>query len=163
MLCNFSALFFSWLNTSGLHSSQGLSPALLVIWGQKTLSTAGGAVVQLLCLGGKGEGCSQLLSVSQIGCLVGSVLELPSVLRELTPLPLYLVLALLWGQSALAACLSARAPPGHTVSTPQIVTRPSGQMGLEGTLRSGWGCDSASCLGVGKLGSRTSKTPGLRI
>lgn len=30
-----------------------------------------------------------------------------------------------------------------------VVASTSGQMGLEGTLHSEWGCDSASCLGMG--------------
>lgn len=41
--------------------------------------------------------------------------------------------------------------------TPRSCYQPSGQI-LE-ALRSGWGCDSACSLGIGKLGIRAGKTP----
>jgi len=44
-----------------------------------------------------------------------------------------------------------------------IITSLSGQMGLEDTLHSRWGCDSAICVGLGKPGSKTSKTSILMI
>lgn len=45
---------FSWLNTLGLNSSQGLYPALRSDGAWKTPSTAA-TVVQLPCLGGRGK------------------------------------------------------------------------------------------------------------
>lgn len=50
-----------------------------------------------------------------------------------------------------------------TSQPPGVLASPSGQMGLEGPLRSGRGCDSAPRLGAGKSGSWASKTPHLRI
>lgn len=46
---------------------------------------------------------------------------------------------------------------------PGLVTSPFGQMELEGTLPSGWGCGSVTCLDMGKTGSRASKIPPLTL
>ena len=40
---------------------------------------------------------------------------------------------------------------------PRVVASTSGQMEPEGTLYSGWSCDSPPCLGVGKLGLALKK------
>lgn len=60
-----------------------------------------------------------------------------------------------------AACLLAQALLNYTASMSSANT--SGLMYLRDTFHSGRGCDSAFCLGMGKAGSRTSKTPSLMI
>ena len=61
---------------------------------------------------------------------------------------------------ALRITDSAHLPLGSS-ATGHIASRschqPSGQLGLEGTLHSEWGSDSALCLRVGKAGSRAVK------
>ena len=60
-----------------------------------------------------------------------------------------------------AACLLAQALLNYTASMSSANT--SGLMYLRDTFHSGRGCDSAFCLGMGKAGSRTGKTPSLMI
>lgn len=45
----------------------------------------------------------------------------------------------------------------RTLQFPGVSTNTSGQVELEDTLPSEWGCKSAPCLVVGKLGSRVTK------
>ena len=62
---------------------------------------------------------------------------------------------------------SAHLPLNHkfhwATQHPWVVSSPSGQRGPEDTLCSGWGCDSAPCLGISKPGSMASKPLRLRI
>lgn len=90
------------------------------------------------------------------GLSYGLVL-LPGMAQESsTPVPSFAL-----GIINSAACLLAQALLNYTASMSCANT--SGLMYLRDTFHSGQGCDSAFCLGVGKAGSMTGKTPSLMI
>ena len=150
------------------HSFYTWMPAFPVSWGWKTPSTVSGAVSQLLCLGRRGRGCSRLLLISQTGSQAERGQVLPSAMAG-SESPCLCVAwmrsmpdtAFIWGNQFFPP--SSLLEYGRTTLLLGIVTTSSGQMGPGDTLRSGWGCDSAPCLGKGKLGSRDTKIPHLRI
>ena len=123
---------------------------------------------QLSCLGRRGTGHSGLLSISQQSLRLRGAGVTLSLGYEWILLPVCsegmlhsLVLALLWGWSAL---LSTSWLKHHwTARLSGVVVSPSSKMGLENALHRGWGCDSSSCLNMAKLGLRTSKTLHLKI
>ena len=91
-----------------------------------------------------------------------------SIDYELIPLPVHSrgnIHAWQWlcsGNSQL--CLPTSQLESHQATQlPGAVTSPTGQVGLDGNLPSGWDCDSAPCLDVIKLGSKASKTCHLSI
>ena len=112
---------------------------------------------QLPCLGKRKRGHSRLLSTPQTGSLIVMGQELSLALainlssclcvagRHSMPSTSFAL-----GWSALPADLSAWAPLGSLF--PGVVVSPSGQIRLEDTLHSGWCCNSAPCLSMGKPG-----------
>lgn len=82
---------------------------------------------------------------------------LPGMAQESsTPVPSFAL-----GIINSAASLLAQALLNYTASMSSANT--SGLMYLRDTFHSSQGCDSAFCLGVGKAGSMTGKTPSLMI
>ena len=131
------------LNAAGPHSFQELLPSLLVRWSQKALTTVGGSVSQLPCLGGKGKGHCRLLSISQTGSLDRSSQELPSILA----INQYLYLCVAWEYSIASAdfiqgAVSSLHPPLSSSTAGSHCLQElspcfSGPMGSGDTLHSG--------------------------
>lgn len=121
------------------------------------------AMSQPPCLGRKGRSHSRLLPVSQTVCSLERARS-PFLDCGSFPLPVCSTRSLhtqywLCSEDNLFCSLFCQwAPP-----LPGMVSSPSGKIGLEDTLHSRWGSDSAPCLRMGKPGSRASKSPHLRI
>ena len=83
-------------------------------------------------------------------------INLPACVQHRTPPGLGPRIALLRGPPALPDCLLACVLMGFPA--PGSCQQSCGQLRLEGTVHSGWGCDSAFCFNVGKPGSWVNKT-----
>lgn len=90
-----------------MYTNWALGPTKLLIW--ESESGRSEAMSQLPCLDRRGQGCSQLLSISHISSSVGRGESYPNSCLWINPLPIQYhkkapqpVLALLWGRSGSA-------------------------------------------------------------
>lgn len=167
MLCKLASVSSSLdLRAAGPHSSRCPWRSWGLIGPENTLHGRWG-YVSAPQPGQEGWGRSGLSSIAQTGSLVGRGQELPAALdRNESPASAprgeapCLLLALLWviRSSCLPLSLSTAS---HTASGSRC--QPSLSEGGGRHSHSRWGPDSAPCLGMSKLGSGVSKTPGLGI
>lgn len=140
------------LSTTGLHSFQAFSPAILFRWCWKTLLTAGGVMPQLPWFSGRARGYSSFVSISQIGCPTGMVQEL---VYELIPMAVHSRGTLPTWYCLFSVEYQIFLHPSHldhywAMQLPRVVASPLVKMGPKCTLHNKWVCDSAICLGMKK-------------